>query len=163
MTFMQRLTNTLTQIAFVWLPWFSDLPADIQEEFKKYGSFDSLDELRGRSMLYLLTSDYHLDYALPMMPFMIPVPGLTAVPAKKLPEDVSTVLANSPDGAIVVSFGSYTAKLPESVASKMIAAFRGINQTVFWRYTNTDDLDIPSNVIVRDWLPQNDLLAHRKA
>ena len=160
MTFWERFLNTFTQIAWIWFPPVSDVPADILERYQQYGEFGSVEDLRAQSLLYFLTSDYHLDYALPAMPFIIHIPGLTIVPSKRLPPDLNAIVADSPDGVVLVSFGSSAANLPKELGMKMLSAFGHLKQTVLWRYANTFNLTIPSNVYIMDWMPQNDLLAH---
>ena len=160
MTFWERFLNTFTQIAWIWFPPVSHLPADILEKYQQYGEFRSVEELQAQSLLYFLTSDYHLDYALPVMPFMIHIPGLTIVPSKRLPPDLNAIVAESLDGVVLVSFGASAGSLPKETGTKMLSAFGHLKQTVLWRYTNTFNLTIPSNVYIMDWMPQNDLLAH---
>ena len=162
MTFWERFLNTFTQIAWIWFPPVSDVPADLLEKYQQYGEFGSVEELQAQSLLYFLTSDYHLDYALPVMPFIINIPGPTIVPNKRLPPDLSAIVADSLDGVVLVSFGSSAANLPKELGMKMLSAFGHLNQTVFWRYTNIFNLTIPTNVYIMDWMPQNDLLAHPK-
>ena len=162
MTFWERFLNTFTQIAWIWFPPVSQVPADLLEKYQQYGEFGSVEELQAQSLLYFLTSDYHLDYAFPVMPFMIHIPGLTIVPSKELPPDLSTIVADSLDGVVLVSFGSSAANLPKKMGMKMLSAFGHLKQTVLWRYANTFNLTIPTNVYIMDWMPQNDLLAHPK-
>lgn len=41
-------------------------------------------------------------------------------------------------------------------------SFRQLKQRVIWKYENETLPDLPSNVMIRKWLPQNDILAHPK-
>ncbi|KAM9486446.1 UDP-glucuronosyltransferase-like isoform 2-T2 [Clarias gariepinus] len=66
-------------------------------------------------------------------------------------------------GFIVFTLGSYVSDLPEYKAREFFEAFRQIPQRVLWRYTGPVLKDVPENVKLMKWLPQNDLLAHPKA
>ncbi|XP_067373518.1 UDP-glucuronosyltransferase-like isoform X2 [Channa argus] len=67
------------------------------------------------------------------------------------------------DGFIVFTLGSMVSNLPEEKAKQFFDAFRQIPQRVLWRYTGVPPKDVPKNVRLMKWLPQNDLLAHPKA
>lgn len=44
----------------------------------------------------------------------------------------------------------------------MIAdSFKDLKQRVLWKFEDESLTDIPSNVMIRKWMPQNDILAHR--
>ncbi|XP_028446275.1 UDP-glucuronosyltransferase, partial [Perca flavescens] len=67
------------------------------------------------------------------------------------------------DGFIVFTLGSMVSSMPEDKAKQFFEAFRQIPQRVLWRYTGAQPKDVPKNVRLLKWLPQNDLLAHPKA
>lgn len=60
---------------------------------------------------------------------------------------------------IVFSLGSNVRsdKLDASLQEALFQAFRKLSQTVIWKF-ESDVKDIPKNVILRKWLPQNDIL-----
>lgn len=39
-------------------------------------------------------------------------------------------------------------------------SFKNLSQRVLWKFEDKSLTDIPSNVMIRDWMPQNDILAH---
>lgn len=67
------------------------------------------------------------------------------------------------DGVIYLSFGSCirSADLPPEKLSALINTFRSLKQKVLWKFENETMADLPPNVMIRKWLPQNDLLAHK--
>jgi len=63
----------------------------------------------------------------------------------------------------VITFGSMVADLPEKIALKFLEVFRNLPQyRFFWRFDNSKNMNIPSNVWASTWLPQDSLLAHDK-
>lgn len=42
----------------------------------------------------------------------------------------------------------------------VLDAFRNIKQRVLWKFEDESLADVPPNVMIRKWLPQNDILAH---
>uniref|UniRef100_A0A3Q3K373 UDP-glucuronosyltransferase n=1 Tax=Monopterus albus TaxID=43700 RepID=A0A3Q3K373_MONAL len=67
------------------------------------------------------------------------------------------------DGFIVFTLGSFVSTMPKERAKLFCDAFRQIPQRVLWRFTGVPPEDVPKNVRLVKWLPQNDLLAHPKA
>jgi glucuronosyltransferase len=66
-------------------------------------------------------------------------------------------------GFIYLSFGSILrgVDLPESTRRAFIQAFARLPQRVLWKYEGEID-DLPSNIRLSPWLPQQDLLGHPK-
>ena len=162
MNFVERFKNTLLTLAlFVYSP-FPDPPAQVLDTYRRYGSFRDLDDLMSRSQLWLLTKNIVLDYSRPMMSNMVNVGGLTVKRTNgKLPVDMRRFVEGARHGTILVTFGSTTSKLPSSVVQKFASAFRRLDgYRVIWRLNNKYNVELPDNVLISQWLPQNDLLAH---
>lgn len=66
-------------------------------------------------------------------------------------------------GAIYFSLGSYVKSIdmPKDKLQAFIDSFRKVKQRVLWKYEDESIQGLPSNVMVRKWLPQNDVLAHK--
>lgn len=64
---------------------------------------------------------------------------------------------------IYFSFGSCirSADLPPKQLQAFIETFRLIKQKILWKFENTIIPNMPSNVMIRPWLPQNEVLAHK--
>lgn len=69
----------------------------------------------------------------------------------------------SRDGVIFFSLGSCirSIDLPEDKLNAFIETFRSLKQRVLWKFENETIKNLPSNVMIRKWLPQNDILAHK--
>jgi UDP:flavonoid glycosyltransferase YjiC (YdhE family) len=123
-------------------------------------------DLLQRAELFLTIHDHHIESAsLPLFPNVVPVPGLTVRPAEPLPEALANIFADAePHGIIAVSFGSTQSRMPTEIMRKFFEVFGRLQQTVIARFDVPDGLyvAVPSNVKMLSWLPQNDILGHRK-
>ena len=121
-------------------------------------------ELQQRAtVLYIVTSDYLLEWPEPQMPNVIRIPGVTTHPAGVLPQQLKELMDAATDGAIILSFGSYTGQLPAEIINKFLAAFAQLRQTVIFKYGGRNAMtpsNVSKNVHLLPWLPQNDLLGH---
>ncbi|XP_064653300.1 UDP-glucuronosyltransferase 2C1-like isoform X2 [Lineus longissimus] len=133
-----------------------------QSKFLDYDTprpYSSLSELVEKSSLFLINQNTVGSCAAPSTPNVIYVGGLTNKPAKPLNVEYSQIVAEARDGVIVMSFGSGMSKMPKEFVRKFMWAFAQIKQVVIWRLKTTYDLEVPPNVNIVDWMPQNDLLA----
>lgn len=160
MTFIERVQNLFLYFILHVRHQAPELPKDISEAYSEYGEFSSLDDLMQRTQLWVVTSDSVLDYSKPRMPNMVEAGGLSTKPPHPLSPYWKEIVENSPDGVVVVSLGSITATLPKTTIEKLLSALGKLEQTVIWQIENTHGLYIPQNVIIADWIPQNDLLAN---
>ncbi|XP_050359524.1 UDP-glucosyltransferase 2-like [Nymphalis io] len=78
-----------------------------------------------------------------------------------LPEDLQKILDSSPQGAIYFSMGSLlkSSSLPDEVKQGLIKMLGELPYTVIWKYEE-EIKNLPKNIHVRKWMPQNSILAH---
>jgi len=164
MTFIERLENTAVSffIACLLPLYFPGPEEEVLDKFRRYGHFHSLDELQSKSALWLMTRDNVLDYPRPMMPNMVDVGGLTVKRSTgTLPPDIKNFIDGAKKGVILMTFGSIASTFPADMVEKFSSAFRRLEDyRVIWRLKNKDDVKLPDNVMIGQWLPQNDILAH---
>lgn len=63
-------------------------------------------------------------------------------------------------GFIYVSMGSSVkaANMPEYLRRMFMLVFKQLPQRVLWKWEGDNMIDLPSNVMLSKWLPQQDLL-----
>ena len=123
----------------------------------------SYNDLILNASLCLQLRENVIDFIRPEMPDVIPVANMMARKAKPLPAELQSYMNNSVKGVILVSFGTVVTELPLDVLQKLFQAFGTSGYDVIFKYPNPKDLlDVPSNVKVMSWVPQNDLLGHPK-
>ncbi|KAL1491836.1 hypothetical protein ABEB36_012371 [Hypothenemus hampei] len=111
--------------------------------------------------LVLLNSHTSLYPALPVVPNMVEIGGYFIDPPKELPKDLKDILDNSPEGVIYFSLGSNlkSKDLPLERREFILRVLGKLKEKVLCKFE--EDLpDRPKNVLIRKWLPQQDVLAH---
>ena len=162
MSFTERAKNAFVAFVAGFLsPFHPDL-TDAIDAYKVYGDITDIDSLLEQTPLWLYSTHLVLDYPKPTMPNVVPAGGMTTTLGKPLSGDVLDIVNKSRKGVILVSFGSLASYLTPQITQRIIAAFASIPEYTFlWRFDNRNKVEFPANVIVKDWLPQNDLLAHQ--
>ncbi|XP_075984663.1 UDP-glycosyltransferase UGT5-like [Anticarsia gemmatalis] len=82
---------------------------------------------------------------------------------KPLPEDLKKIMDNAKHGVIYFSMGSNikSKDLPAELKAGILDVFRGLKQTVIWKFEEVLP-DTPKNVHIVQWAPQQSILAHSK-
>ncbi|XP_036622182.1 UDP-glucuronosyltransferase 1A1-like isoform X3 [Trichosurus vulpecula] len=162
MTFLQRVKNMLVTLSQFFLCNFVYSPyAHLASELLKREV--TVMDLLSYGSIWLLRSDFVMDFPRPIMPNMVFIGGINCAYTKPLsPEFEAYVNASGEHGVVVFSLGSMVSEIPMSKAMEIAEALGTIPQTVLWRYTGTTPSNLAKNTKLVKWLPQNDLLAHPK-
>ncbi|KAM9550271.1 UDP-glucuronosyltransferase 1A1-like isoform 3-T3 [Guaruba guarouba] len=161
MNFLQRVKNLLFDFPnyflcdFVFQP-YAKLASEVLERDV------TVNDLLRRASIWLLKIDFVLHYPRPLMPNMIMVSGVNCAHKKLTQEFEAIVNASGEHGIIVFSLGSMVSEIPLKKAKVIADALGTVPQTVLWRYTGKVPPNMPKNIKLVKWLPQNDLLAHPK-
>lgn len=93
---------------------------------------------------------------------MIEIGGIHVDPAKPLPNDIKDFLDSAKDGAILFSMGSMleSKMWPDEKREAFVKTFGKLKQKVLWKYENETLPNKPDNVMISQWIPQRDILAH---
>lgn len=126
------------------------------------GALPHVHDLERNISLMLINSHRSVDLPRPSMPALISVGGAHIQPAKKLPMDMQNFLDNATHGVVYFNLGSYmkSTDMPPEKTSQILQAFGQLKQQVLWKYENSSIGQLPSNVMISKWMPQNDILAH---
>jgi glucuronosyltransferase len=73
-------------------------------------------------------------------------------------------LDDAKDGAVLLSFGSNVKStfLPEEKLSALINVIRKLKQKVIMKWESKEFKNKPDNLLISEWMPQDDILAHPK-
>ncbi|GJQ80790.1 hypothetical protein Trydic_g9381 [Trypoxylus dichotomus] len=163
MTFWQRLENFFLNFFDYYLKW-KNYPIMFRMAKERFGKdIIPFEEVERQFQILLANYDPTVDYAVPLMPNIIPVGGLHTKRSTKLPDDLLKVLNNAHQGVIYFSFG--TNVLPSALTQEkkniFLNTFSKLKEVVLWKYDGDDLKNIPKNVIIRKWYSQNDILGHK--
>nr|XP_012957858.2 UDP-glucuronosyltransferase 1A1 isoform X3 [Anas platyrhynchos] len=161
MSFLQRVKNLVFDVPNLFLCNFFFQPfSKLASEFLQR-DMTVLDLLR-KASVWLLRLDFVLDYPRPLMPNIVLIGGVNCA-HKELPQEFEAIVnASGEHGIVVFSLGSMVSDIPMKKAREIADALGSVPQTVLWRYTGKVPSNLPQNVKLVKWLPQNDLLAHPK-
>merc|ERR1711872_1145399 len=164
-SFMQRLRNLGTK----WGAdkYFYDLADQLHYHLARrlnYTGPSLLTTLRRRTQL-VISNDHPIFHdPQPFLENVVHVGGMHIRPeVEKLPDDLQQLLDGAEQGALLVSFGSYiTPSLLSNERRKVfLQTFQELNIPVLWRWDSDYKDDLPNNVVMRKWLPQQSILAHK--
>ncbi|NWW47107.1 UD11 glucuronosyltransferase, partial [Pedionomus torquatus] len=120
-------------------------------------------ELFSKASIWLMRYDFAFEYPRPVMPNMVYIGGINCEQKKPLSKEFEAMVnASGEHGIVVFSLGSMVSDIPMKKAIEIADALGSVPQTVLWRYTGEVPPNLPKNVKLVKWLPQNDLLAHPK-
>lgn len=91
---------------------------------------------------------------------MVEIGGFHLTPPKPLPADLQKILDEAKHGVIYFSMGSIlrSKDMSKETVELFIRVFSALKQTVLWKWENENLPGKPDNVVIRRWLPQNDIL-----
>ncbi|XP_052854405.1 UDP-glycosyltransferase UGT5-like [Drosophila gunungcola] len=122
----------------------------------------TIKELERNISAMLLNTYMPLASARPVSYNMILVGGLHIEPPKALPEHLQKFLDGAEHGVIYFSLGSQvrSADMPPQKLKIFLDVFGRLKQRILWKFEDETPPNMPTNVMVQKWLPQQDILSH---
>ena len=166
-TFSERLANTITYAfvqAFATPPSLvSGLHDSLLDEFVPEKPNIGLEKLYHDSEMTLILQDpICTDQHRISAPHFQFIGGLGAHDGDPLPDNLQKFVDGAQEGVIVFTLGSGLKRLPDSMMHKVLPVFAKLKQRVIMRHDGDMPRNVPKNVLIQSWLPQNDLLANDK-
>uniref|UniRef100_A0A8D9AC86 UDP-glucuronosyltransferase 2B30 n=1 Tax=Cacopsylla melanoneura TaxID=428564 RepID=A0A8D9AC86_9HEMI len=171
MTFWQRVTNTIQYLTYYWTFMQTiELEDELRHEHldKKYIKRSLRQIFQDDPRTSFLTScDSRITgYARPVQPKVVEVGPLHLVEPKPLDQKLQAWLNDAPEGVIYFSLGSNMrgSSMGDFRRNAFLKAFARLPQyRVLWKWETEDVMQgQPENVLLRKWMPQQDVLAHPK-
>ncbi|VVC34923.1 Hypothetical protein CINCED_3A009476 [Cinara cedri] len=167
MTFAQRTTNFVATFFYIAMNRVFYLPkhrtlVDKYFVYPGYEGRSDLTEMLQNISLTLINSHPIIGSAVPMVPSYVNVAGMHCLPSKELPKDLKEIMDGSEKGVVYFSLGSIvkSSQMPNETVSLLLSELSKIEQTVLWKWEANEVPQLPKNVIIRKWFPQNDILGH---
>ena len=162
--FFDRFKNTIATVTWLLghqLYYLPKVDARMREIFPDAPPIQDL--LRNIS-LTLVNNNNALMSAVPLAPSVIEVAGLFIKPGKPLPPDLKKWIEDSEHGIVYFSLGSNLQAnfLPQDKRDAIFASFRKLKQRVLIKWDGDIPTNAPKNCRFENWVPQQEVLAHRK-
>ncbi|XP_058056928.1 UDP-glycosyltransferase UGT5-like [Anopheles bellator] len=166
MDFTQRLANWITVQSFKALySWFNDAAANklLRERFAE-AAVPDVRELAQHTAMMFVNQHYSLSGPKPLSPAVLEVGGIHIQDFKPLDEELQKLLDGADHGVIYISWGSMirAETLPPAKRDAILKALGRFKQRIIWKWENETLPNQPSNVYIRKWLPQREILCHPK-
>ncbi|XP_054737750.1 UDP-glucosyltransferase 2-like [Anastrepha obliqua] len=166
MTFWERVQNTYHSLYYDLYREFKTFP-EMDKLVKKYFGhlpieFPSVSAMDKNLSATLINNYTPLSSAGPTIDSMINVGGMHIYPPKPLPTDLQKFLDESENGVIYFSLGTLVQgkDMPPEKLQVFLDVFSQLKQRVLWKFENDSIANLPKNVMIKKWMPQNDILAH---
>ncbi|XP_046386467.1 UDP-glucosyltransferase 2-like [Ischnura elegans] len=168
MNFWERMKNTfITGLEWIGMMYYY-LPQQQRIAEEAYGKpLPPLQEFASNISLFLMNNHYALNGPQQQLPGVVDVGGMQCSPPKPLPKDIQSFLDGAEQGAIFFSLGSNlrSEKLPKEKLQILLDTFAALGPKVrvLWKFDPKVPIKgLPSNVLIKKWLPQEDVLGHPK-
>jgi len=98
----------------------------------------------------------------PIPPNLVYCGMMQCKPSQPLSGKLRKFMDSATEGVLYVSFGSVllSCQLPEDKKKAMLNIFRNLKEKVLWKWEDDNLEDMPDNVMVMNYLPQQDILGH---
>jgi glucuronosyltransferase len=122
-----------------------------------------LGDLERNVSMYFLNVNPLMYPPRPNVPAIVEMGQMHIKPVKALPKDLQNILDEAAQGVVYFSLGSNvkSVNIPEGLRNNVIAALSELPYLVLWKWESDHLPGKPDNVIIRKWLPQQDVLGKK--
>ncbi|KAL7645204.1 UNVERIFIED_CONTAM: hypothetical protein RMT77_003590 [Armadillidium vulgare] len=164
-SFINRIANLANHL-YLPIYWriFEIFPLLEKTLSERFPDLPPLGEIEKGIFLVLQNTHYSMDIPVPLLPSQVEVGGLHCRPAKPLPKDLQEFIDESgSDGVIYFSLGTVCqgSTIPENFKKILVEAFSKLKQRVIWKFEEEFE-NLPKNIMIKNFLPQQDILGHPK-
>ncbi|KAG5317481.1 UDB17 glucuronosyltransferase, partial [Pseudoatta argentina] len=169
----QKTWNTVCFTVDDFIRHYYYLPI-IQRLAEKYvgHTIRPLHEIEKSSInILLLNSHPAFDYGIPLPPNTLEIAGLNAQAIKPIdgeivvtyPEDMRAFLDGAKNGVIIISLGTNVKWkfIGLNKVKTVLLALSKLKQRVLWKLDIEVPFEIPNNLMIVKWMPQNEVLSHK--
>ncbi|XP_016969482.1 UDP-glucosyltransferase 2-like [Drosophila rhopaloa] len=166
MSILKRAENLANHLILNYLTRRFDYKfTRIYNEIFTERDFPTLKEMKKNISLIFVGSHLISDRPIrPLVPAIVEIGGIQVKETPDpLPTDIDQFLERSTMGAIFVSFGSNIKShmLKPEIVQIMFTVLSGLKQNIIWKWEDLEKTPgNASNILYKDWLPQDDILAH---
>ncbi|XP_063593604.1 UDP-glycosyltransferase UGT5-like [Penaeus indicus] len=163
MSMFHRILNTIEHIMSAVSWRYLDVLPSVQKEISaQFPDLPPLLDIERNQSLTLMNSHFTVTGVLPLLPSQVEVGAMHCRPGKLLPKDLESWISGAgSEGVVYFSLGSVAQgqTMPKKYRDMFVEAFKQLKQRVIWKYEVALE-GVSDNVLMRKWLPQQDILAH---
>ncbi|KAJ8954700.1 hypothetical protein NQ318_011393 [Aromia moschata] len=157
MSFWERWSNSLYNTIDILYKHYHMLPKHDYILKKFISSELSIEDVMYNASLMLLNSHPSVSEPVPHTPSMIEIGSFHIDSPKNLSEEFRKFMDEADEGVVLFSMVlTLITKKREAIAK----AFGKIKQKVLWKFEDDNFLELPTNLKLANWVPQQDILAH---
>ncbi|XP_037914896.1 UDP-glucosyltransferase 2-like isoform X1 [Hermetia illucens] len=163
MNFFQRLVNWFSShLLQILYEYYSQSLATALLRSRFSHDMPEVSELVKETNLMFVNQHFSLSGAKPLPPSIIELGGIHIQKAKTLDVEIQHLLEGAKHGVVYISWGSMirAESLPVEKREAILHAMGRLPQTVLWKWENETIPRKPSNVHIRKWMPQREILCH---
>ncbi|KAG5896759.1 hypothetical protein JTB14_031738 [Gonioctena quinquepunctata] len=163
MAFADRVRSVIYSIGSRILYYWHILPEADRVARRYFGTdMPFLGDIIHNTSLLLINTNPIMHSPMPNVPSVVEIGQLHTGVKKGLPKDIKDYLDSSTNGVVYFSLGSNvkSVNLPEEQRRIIIQALSELPFNVIWKWEAEDMPGKPENVLIRKWLPQQDILGH---
>lgn len=128
---------------------------------KYFHGYPPIEEImKSRTEIVFLNSHTAMGLQRHMSPSFIQVGGMHISNPKSLPKELEEFISSAEHGVIYFSLGTFVRydSLDPKIIGNILKVFGKLKQKVLWKWSGTIE-NIPNNVMVSKWVPQQDILS----
>ncbi|KAL5280357.1 UGT2A1.2 family protein [Megaselia abdita] len=168
MSFKEKTHNAILSLYDVFFRNIRYLPKMqklVEEHFKGHvEKVPLVSTLEKKVSLVLVNSHRATDGPRPTISGLVNIGGAHIKQPQSLPTDFEEFIKSAEHGVIYFSLGAFlkSSEIPKDRLEIMLKIFGKLKQKVLWKFEDEKMKGLPKNVMVKKWMPQNDILAHKK-
>lgn len=123
----------------------------------------SVYDLEKNISMIFVNSHIAISYPHPAMPSVINIGGMHLKNEQhNLPNDIQKFLDDADNGVIYFNLGTNmkSSEMPKNLIKIFLENFAKRPQKVIWKFENDSLENLPTNVMIRKWIPQKGVLSH---
>ncbi|CAG9767335.1 unnamed protein product [Ceutorhynchus assimilis] len=157
--FWHRFSNFFDYIFDFLVDYFYIRPVQNKLLQRAFPGAPPVDEIP-TSLVFINSHESFME-PVPLVPNMIPIGGYHVEQPKQLPKDLKQFLDGATNGAIYFSMGSNLNVNQMEKKQIFFNVFGKLKEIrVLCKYADENFSNMSRNVLVKSWMPQNDILAH---
>lgn len=165
MTFSQRFMSTLVHLSEYMFTHLYLTPLYDKIVREKHPEIPYLGDIEKNIKMYLVNSQPITDYKTPVFANQKLVGGVQIKEPKELPSTLKKIADDAKNGLVLFSLGTNVRSdaLGDEIIQRILKALGRLEKYTFlWKFETSEKLpiELPKNVKIQAWMPQNDILAH---